>query len=622
MKLDNTFSEIITYLKGTITCSESTVVNISNSHFKVKELLEFALGKLEAITDNTAVVQGYLGQRPPLPVLRPPPGAQIWLGPVVGIAAGLLGVGLLDSLFGNDESRDIENLNDQVQRVDKSIRVTNARIDILSKNVSNSLEDITLVLDKMQKFSAGVERKQIITWNLDQLRRVALNHLLLFRISENTLALLRAGIINTDIIDIKTLQRVITEGTTYYDGLEFMVENITKDNLIEIISLLEVQNLGQNRFVLIVPLVHKTKFHIYTLIPHPIMIANTLMIADINNILLFDHNNSYVITSSTNIRISKDLVRIKTSEPIWNIQHSTCEWQCFRQNLSEIIQLCNFRKFGTKTGIYLANTPQNRLLYLTNTTQVELDCPDGKIRDKLIGLHTIPSECDITTNSVHWPAKQIKEIRLKKLISTDPPNAFNIIHLPTLSINDTSPVHDSITKMIKELSPKGPLTLAFEDFDLSHEQVQSYALMASGIISIMVLINSTVIGILLMLQIRRWCKGRMSEPNPEAGTRIPFSSRDSLNLTPRQSFRRVKNKVNKLRASFSRPSSINSSFRSQVRNKGESLKRHLQSSVGDLRARNPRVVSTGTNTMYPNLSSGTSTPLNNKRSVIPLPAYP
>ena len=128
------------------------------------------------------MVQGYLGQRPPLPVLRPPPGAQIWLGPVVGIAAGLLGVGLLDSLFGNDESRDIEILNDQVQRIDKSIRITNKRIDILSQNVFNSLNDITLVLDKMQKFSAGIERKQIIVWNLDQLRRVALNHLLLFRI--------------------------------------------------------------------------------------------------------------------------------------------------------------------------------------------------------------------------------------------------------------------------------------------------------------------------------------------------------------------------------------------------------------------------------------------------------
>ena len=191
--------------------------------------------------------------------------------------------------------------------------------------------------------------------------------------------------------------------------MKFQVKNITKDNLIEIISLLEVQNLGNNRFVVIVPLVHKTKFHIYTLIPHPLLIANTLMIADINDILLYDHNNSYVITSSTNIGISKDLVRVKTAEPIWSIQHSTCEWQCFRQNFSEIIHLCNFRKFGTKTGIYLANTPQNRLLYLTNTTQVELDCPDGKIRDKLIGLYTIPSECDITTNSVHWRRNKLKK---------------------------------------------------------------------------------------------------------------------------------------------------------------------------------------------------------------------
>ena len=47
-----------------------------------------------------------------------------------------------------------------------------------------------------------------------------------------------------------------------------------------------------------------------------------------------------------------------------------------------MLELCNYRRIGNDHGALLTETKFYRLLYLTEETLVELDCPDGKLREK------------------------------------------------------------------------------------------------------------------------------------------------------------------------------------------------------------------------------------------------
>jgi hypothetical protein len=70
------------------------------------------------------------------------------------------------------------------------------------------------------------------------------------------------------------------------------------------------------------------------------------------------------------------------------------------------------------SGIIMQETKYYRLIYLTERTHVELDCPDGKVRDNLIGLHKLPLQCDVSTDQVYWPAKQTIKINIKDLFTS------------------------------------------------------------------------------------------------------------------------------------------------------------------------------------------------------------
>lgn len=241
----------------------------------------------------------------------------------------------------------------------------------------------------------------------------------------------------------------------------------------------------------------------YTLIPHPIQVQqDTLMIAEINDVFLYDHN-SYIITNSKNIHSLNDETHlVKNIEPIWDLNQSSCEWECFQGNTTAILFLCNFKKLGTQNGIYLKDTADNRLIYLTKATQVQLDCPAGKIRDVLTGLHIIPFECDITMQGVNWPARLFQKINVETLLTQSPKgDSFSITHLPTYKINDTSPLHSTIKTLIEKLPSEKPFTIKFEEYDLSLEEVQSYSIIAYGAISIMVIINSILIGVIYLTKI-------------------------------------------------------------------------------------------------------------------------
>jgi len=87
-----------------------------------------------------------------------------------------------------------------------------------------------------------------------------------------------------------------------------------------------------------------------------------------------------------------------------------------QKNVTDIIKLCNFKKLGTNHGTYVTNAPEGRLIYLTDETYVELDCPDGKLRSYLKGLHIVPSQCHVKCEKLEWPAYQTTEIDIKHLL--------------------------------------------------------------------------------------------------------------------------------------------------------------------------------------------------------------
>ena len=145
---------------------------------------------------------------------------------------------------------------------------------------------------------------------------------------------------------------------------------------------------------------------------------------------------------------------------------------------------------------------------MTEITQVELDCPDGRVRDRLIGLHQIPLQCDVSTDKVYWPAKQTMNIDIKDIL-TNVPNKFDSTQLPIVNLNDTNQVHDSIKTMISDLPNKeDTFTFDFDEHNLSLEQVQSYTIIAYGALTVIVIINSIILGLMVIFKCRKWIHNR------------------------------------------------------------------------------------------------------------------
>jgi hypothetical protein len=318
---------------------------------------------------------------------------------------------------------------------------------------------------------------------------------------------------------------------------------------------------------MVIPLVNKITYRIYTLIPHPVSIkSKTLVIADINDVILVS-NNTYIITDSDNIHSITNNTHIVTQvEPIWSINKSTCEWESYKQNVSAMLYLCNYKKVGMINGTFMTETKYHRLLYLTERTQVEIDCPDGRIRDNMKGLHKLPLQCDITTDEVHWPAKQTLKIDIHELL-TNVPTKFDSTQLPIVNLNDTINVHDSIKTLISELpSEDDPFTFDFDEHNLSLQQVQSYTIIAYGVLTTMVIINSIILGLMLIVKCRKCLRNRRLHLNHMSstfyGARKSFSGlRDSI----RERRRGLKNRVT--RRIPNSPSIALRSLRSSLRDK-------------------------------------------------------
>ena len=479
-----------------------------------------------------------------------------------------------------------------------------------------------------------------IMWNMEQLKQAATNLLLLFKVADNSLTLLRSGFLNSDLLNLYTFKRVIAEGTQVYKDLEFPILNLSRGNIPKIISLIKIQHLMKNKFIMKIPLVQKADYKIYSLIPHPIKLqSGSIMIAEMNELILLTKTQYIIIPSQQGVTsINSSFHIINNMEPLWDITQNSCEYASFVEDVTSVMTLCNFKRLGLHKGIYLTNTPHNRLLYVSNITSITLDCPDTIIKDKVIGLNLIPFECTLTMDQVTWPALLKHEVNIEALLDkTKKGKSFGITYLPPFLVNESHPLHETIKDHIDKLpSEESDFTFDFDKYDLSLEEVTSYSIVAYGTVTVIVIINSILIFLLYLTIVRKWLQGRteLGSNDSESGLRnriarkLPFSPNDSIKLPSRDSFRRAKTRMNNLsRRSLD-------SIRSSVKSAAKSTRRHLphrqtqvpSEVVGhEMIKLPPTVVDIGTNTsnnsqLYPTIYD-VITPRSTRKQNITFPAY-
>ena len=549
LKLENIYTDSINYADSLALCPNQVMNNAWDTYYMFRTNLDTLWAQLRLggnyglrnetggrnsvrsspvrpeLTDKLIIELGYgrpKGSRP----------AQSPL--LIGLGIGALATTLLGSFLGSNDREEIEGLNRNIHKVNTKVQVTNQRIDILAKNVSNSINHVKNILDKLQELSSTRDVHQGILWNFEQLTQDALTTKLSFKLAEHKITLLDAGIINPDLIRLSNIKQILTEGLTVFPNLEAPLM-ITRLSLSNFIQLVEIEKVGHHQYLMIIPLVTKVKYNIYNLIPHPIKLKlNALVIPDMNDVVLTTNEN-YIITRSENIQeITTNSYLTKSIEPIYHVFKSTCEWEAFNNNITAMLELCNYRRVGMSNGTFLTETKNHRLVYFTETTPVKLTCPDGQIRDTLQGLHQIPLECDVSTYLVHWPSKQSLKIDVEKLFANETAR-FDLLPLPIFDLNETVNLHDSLHKLISDLPDKEDLfTFNFAKHDISLERVQSYSIIAQAILAVMVVINSCIIGLLAACYCRNHCRRNYSSS--------ALSSRESFR-DARESFRGLRDSI-------------------------------------------------------------------------------
>ena len=183
----------------------------------------------------------FVQARPIIVSVRPPGVSVFFVETLVAVGAATIG-GVVVSLFGGgtDHSEAISTLNDNVHKVNKKIHITNERIDVLSKNLTLSINNIKFILDNMLMAQQQAHSSYTIMWNLEQLKQASTNLLLLLKVADNSLTLLRSGFLNSDLLNLYTFKKVIAEGTQVYKDLEFPIIHLTRQNIPRIIPLLKI----------------------------------------------------------------------------------------------------------------------------------------------------------------------------------------------------------------------------------------------------------------------------------------------------------------------------------------------------------------------------------------------
>ena len=648
-KIETTYVEILNYLENSLLCSNQTLINLSKDFHELKSTLDpiwVNLTKLDAGKPAQILTQGYISQRPS--AIRPSPNQQIFLGTALVGAIGFIGGTLLGTLFaGGDNSDDINSLNKNIQSVNAKVKITNERIDVLSKNLTLSIKNIKFILNSMTEANKRTQSTYTVQWNLDQLEQAASNLLILFKVSDNQVTLLRAGYLNVDLLNLETFDTVIKEGMKSFRNTEFPIQ-VTRENIPEILSLLKIEHLSQNRFIVIIPLVETTKYKAYSLVPHPIKLSSgSIMIAELeNDVILVDETEYIVLSSKSVTSINENVHVIVDMFPIWSINHNSCAYAGYIGKVDDVLKLCNFKRLGNPTGIYVTSSQQSRMVYVSRSLQIRLECPNTLVKDTIKGLTFIPNECDLISNEVRWPAKLTQNIDLNKLVSSsEKGKSFDVTSLPPFILNETQPLHESIKNQIDKLPSEGDkFTFYFDKYDVSLEQVTSYSIVAYGGMTIIVIIHSVLLAVIFLPKVRDWIMSKRGskvdqDESIELGelgmrksirNRFSKSPRDSLKL----SFRKSLNKARRMSSRLSNRSngSVASSLRSVVNSTRNSTRRVRQKTKNwlspETKLDTPSLVNASTNTpnrhanLYPTVSISSVSSNNEPRyRNIPIPSF-
>ena len=390
IKLEHKFNDVIKYVKKLYICDDDLTRTIADELTKLKKKLDQNWSRV-TMTEKSTRARRLIQVRPIMTTDFPTA--------IAALGVGVLGGGIM-GLFGSKSyDSDISKINDQLHTTDNKIQITNKRIDMIAQNVSISMQKIKLILDKMDEYRSTADKKDNLSWNIEMVIETIENTHTLLRLNEISINLLRNGIINMDLIDTLTLRKVIEEGEETFPDLEFPIDVTGRDmkNLGRIMKIKEIQN---GKFVAILPMIEKTKFEIYSLVPIPIKIEKHIMIANIDKIILMK-GDEYIITTPDHLtKVGNKTYILDSVHPVWKTDRKSCELSAVRNNTEDILNLCNFVKVGIEDGLYLTETETKRMIYVTEKKTIIINCPEGNWRNTMIGLHLIPKNCDIESETV------------------------------------------------------------------------------------------------------------------------------------------------------------------------------------------------------------------------------
>ena len=465
---------------------------------------------------------------------------------LIGAGLGIIGTLLADRIFGTDSANEIKKLNEDLGKHNKLIKLTNERVDILSKNISQTNDVMKQILDKLVQHDSNQDIHYALLWNLDQLVSLNIEIANTFRLGELTITLLDRGILNPELIQLSSLKAIIDEGLKLFPTLTFPLE-VSRYQLDHVTKLLKVQRLGRHQYIIIIPLTSVRKYKIFKLIAHPLQIdKESLVLPKIQNLILTDKNDTYIVTSQENVySISASQHILLEIEAIYRQTLLTCEWAVFKERTADIIRLCNFEKTGEINNTYVVETGTSRLVYFAIETDVDINCPGRHTTTKLTGLHNISLACDVTTNQVHWPSKQTATID----VLTNDTNSFYSTELHVATINKSSDVHTSLRELINKLpKPNSTFTIDFDYYELTRDQLHTYTIFSQSFLTVIVIINSMILGFLCF----KWKQSDKS--NIILATDRLGRATDSL-TTGRDRFSRLRNSLR------SRASSVKGKFK-------------------------------------------------------------
>ena len=286
-----------------------------------------------------------------------------------------------------------------------------------------------------------------------------------------------------------------------------------------------------------------------TIVPHPLKLnEDFLVLPELEGVLLVD-DYSYIITQETHlysISLTKQL--LLTIEPIYNKQKSTCDWEGYRQNSTRMLEICNYNKVGEINDTFVVETDKHRLAYFPVPTRVTQLCPEVT-RETLTGLHQLSLSCDVETDSVFWPAKQMVTIALQYNDSFQVDSTFS----PIINVSTDNKMHKSLKKLITKLPASDEsYTIDFDYHGLTLKKVQSYSIYAQSIITLIVILNTVAIGVIIYVRTTKSLKFRNKSKNRKRFRSIKDSLQSRGNsITSNELWKKIRRRRDSLRSTGS-----------------------------------------------------------------------